>query len=85
MPNDGQSLSGRYSDCYKAIMPLVISALRSSPSGICDLDTVLEEILPTAEADGWEKDEVISVLQLLGKTSSECAKDIILPVPPIDR
>ena len=84
MPNGGQSYPERYSDCQKAILPLVIAALRSSPSGICDAETVLGEILPEAKAAGWQEDEVIFVLRVMGKASSEHTH-ITVPVPPSDR
>jgi hypothetical protein len=85
MSNDGQSHSGRFSDCQKAILPLVISALRASPTGICDAETVLGEILPKAEADGWQKDEVISVLRFIGRATCDRSREIRVPVPPSDR
>jgi hypothetical protein len=85
MPNDDQSHPERFSDCQKAILPLVASALRSSPSGICDAETILHEILPEAKAAGWQEEDVICVLRSMDKAASEQAKHLGIPVPPSDQ
>jgi hypothetical protein len=85
MPNEGQACCESFLDCQTAIRPLVVAALRASPSGFCDVETVLREVLPKARADGWQEDEVSYVLRSIGKACSEQRKEISIPVPPVDR
>jgi hypothetical protein len=73
-PNGTQIYSERYLDCQRAILPLVIAALRSSPSGICDAETLLEEILPEAQEAGWQRRDVVWALRLIGRTKVKTSR-----------
>jgi hypothetical protein len=84
MPNEGQACCESFLDCQTAIRPLVIAALRASPSGFCDVETVLREVLPVARAAGWQEDEVSYALRSMGKACSERARHVSIPVPPVD-
>jgi hypothetical protein len=66
-PSSTKIYSERYLECQKAILPLVVAALLSSPSGICDAETVLEEILPEALEAGWQRRDVVWALRLIGR------------------
>lgn len=66
-PTDHEFYFGRYLECQNAILPGVVAALLSSPSGVCNVETVLDEILPDALEAGWQRRDVVWALRLLGR------------------
>jgi hypothetical protein len=66
-PSSTKIYSERYLECQKAILPFVIAALRLSPCGICDAETLLKELLPEALKAGWQRRDVVWALRLIGR------------------
>jgi hypothetical protein len=83
-PSSTKIYSERYLECQEAILPHVIAAMLSSPSGICDVETVLEEILPEALEAGWQRRDVVWALRLIGRAKVNTSQpDWELAINPV--